>query len=241
VRRTITHASFGRTGHPTVGWTARITGVPRGAVAGGSSVVFWGRSRGKMNVLLRMVSMVVVLLFAGAPAFTVIMMGREREVRVLFDLGRLVVALGTVIVMAGVVGVGTPFVLVGVGLLGGLLLGVFQGLNLKVRLEGAKVFVRRNLWGVLSWGSGICLIQLSAVLSTVGVMNPGLTISLYGIGQTSGLMTGRWHTVKEVRRAATTPVALLIVLLLLCLACWCLAGGGGGGGRRNRHQVLLRG
>jgi hypothetical protein len=194
-----------------------------------------------MNVLLRLVSLVALLLFAGAPAFTVIMMGREREVRVLFDLGRLVVALGTVIVMAGVVGVGTPFVLVGVGLLGGLLLGVFQGLNLKVRLEGAKVFVRRNLWGVLSWGSGICLIQLSAVLSTVGVMNPGLTISLYGIGQTSGLMTGRWHTVKEVRRAATTPVALLIVLLLLCLACWCLAGGGGGGGRRNRHQVLLRG
>ena len=131
------------------------------------------------------------------------------------DLLRLGVTLATTVLMARLLGVTTSEALMGLGLLVGLLLGVYEGLHLRVRFLGKGTFARRTVLGVAAWGVGVVVVQAAGVIGRIGLADFGLALSFLGIGQVVGLLAGRWQTVLSVRRAAAGAAAAGLVLLAL--------------------------
>lgn len=167
-----------------------------------------------MSVLWRILSVVALVVSAAVLLLAIISVRREQRVRTGLDLFRLLLTLATTLLMAWLLGVDTSEALMGVGLLVGLLLGVYEGLHLRVRFLGKHTFARRTIMGVAAWGAGVVLVQGAGVIGRVGLADFGLALSFLGIGQVIGLLTGRWQTVGAARRTAGGAVALLALVAL---------------------------
>jgi hypothetical protein len=172
-----------------------------------------------MSVLWRIVSVGALALSAGLLVLAVISVRKEQRVRPGFDLLRLGISLATTALMARFLGVETSEGLMGLGLLLGILFGLWEGLHLKVRFLGSRAFARRTLVGIVAWGAGVLVVQLAGVADRVGMADLGLSLSFVGIGQVVGLLTGRWEVVLRSRRVGLggAVVAALGVLLAVGL------------------------
>ncbi len=168
-----------------------------------------------MSVLWRILSMAALVASAVILIFSILSVRKESRVRPGLDLLRLGVTLATTVLMARLLGVTTSEALMGLGLLVGLLLGVYEGLHLQVRFLGQRAFARRTVLGVAAWGAGVVVVQGAGVIGRIGLADFGLALSLLGIGQVVGLLAGRWQTVLSVRRAAAGSAAAGLVLLAL--------------------------
>lgn len=176
-----------------------------------------------MSVLWRIMSVASLAVSGGILLFSVLTVRREARVRPRLELLRLGVTVLTTILMSRFLGIATPEALMGVGLVGGLLLGVYEGLHLRVRFLAGVTFARRTWLGVAAWSVGVLAVQLAGVLGRAGVADFGLAMSFFGIGQVTGLLAGRWETITRLRgRAAPAAAAICLVLLGASL----LAGGG---------------
>ncbi|HSQ36974.1 MAG TPA: hypothetical protein VLS92_03670 [Acidimicrobiia bacterium] len=167
-----------------------------------------------MNVVWRLLSVGALLVSAGVLLFSIIAVRREQRVRPGLDLLRLTITIVTTVLMAVVVGVTTPEALMGAGLLVGLLVGLYEGLHVRVRFLGKSTFARRTVLGVAAWGVGVLAVQTAGVIGRVGLADFGLTMSFFGIGQVAGLLTGRWQSVLEARRAAVGRLAGVALVAL---------------------------
>ncbi len=157
-------------------------------------------------------SLAALAVSAGVLFVSILSVRKEQRVRTGLDLLRLGVTLVTTLLMARLLGVNTSEALMGLGLLVGLLLGVYEGLHLRVRFLGKGTFARRTALGVAAWGAGVVVVQAAGVIGRVGLADFGLALSFLGIGQVVGLLTGRWQTVLTARRAASGAVAGLLLL-----------------------------
>jgi hypothetical protein len=167
-----------------------------------------------VQVVWRLLSVGALLMSIAALALSIIFARHEERLRPRFDLIRLALTIGTTTFMARVLGVTTPEALMGVGLLGGLLVGLYEGLHLQVRLSGRRALVRRSALGLVAWGVGVVVIQGAAVIGRTGLANVGLTVSFFGIGQLIGLLTGEWQLVTEARRVQAGRLAGTVLLLV---------------------------
>jgi hypothetical protein len=178
-----------------------------------------------MSVLWRVLSLAALVLSGGILVFSIISVRKEQRVRPGLDLFRLAITLLTTGLMARFLGVATPEALMGVGFLVGLLVGLYEGLHLKVRFLGKRTFARRTILGIAAWGAGLVIVQAAGVIGRAGMADFGLALSFLGIGQVIGLLTGRWQSVVEARRAPGGAFAGA-VLLMAALAAALLAGWG---------------
>ena len=167
-----------------------------------------------MNVVWRLLSVGALLFSAGVLLFSIITVRREQRVRPGLDLLRLVVTVVTTVLMAAVVGVTTPEALMGAGLLGGLLVGLYEGLHVQVRFLGKGTFARRTVLGVAAWGAGVLIVQTAGVIGRVGLADFGLVVSFFGIGQLGGMLTGRWQSVLDARRVGAGRLAGVVLVTL---------------------------
>lgn len=165
-----------------------------------------------MSVLWRILSLAALAVSAGVLFLSILSVRKEQRVRPALDLLRLGVTLVTTLVMARLLGVDSSEALMGLGLVVGLLLGVYEGLHLRVRFLGQLTFARRTVLGVAAWGVGVVLVQAAGVIGRIGLADFGLALSFLGIGQVVGLLTGRWQTVLTARRVSSGAVAALVLL-----------------------------
>ena len=107
-----------------------------------------------MSVLWRILSVAALVVSAVILILSILSVRKESRVRPGLDLLRLGVTLATTVLMARLLGVTTSEALMGLGLLVGLLLGVYEGLHLQVRFLGKGTFARRTVLGVAAWGAG---------------------------------------------------------------------------------------
>jgi hypothetical protein len=171
-----------------------------------------------VSVVWRLLSVGALALSGGVLLFSVAAARREQRIRPRLDLLRLAITLLTTGLMAGVLGVRTPEALMGAGLLGGLLVGLYEGLHVRVRFLGKQAFARRTVLGLAAWGAGVVVVQGAGVVGRIGVADFGLTMSFFGIGQIAGLLTGRWQSVVEARRARARSLATAALTLLALAA-----------------------
>lgn len=171
-----------------------------------------------MSVVWRLLSVAALALSAGILLFSIITARREQRVRPGLDLLRLAITVVTTTLMARLLGVTTPEALMGAGLLGGLVVGLYEGLHLQVRFLGKRAFVRRTVLGVAAWGAGVVVVQTAGVIGRVGLADLGLAMSFFGIGQVVGLLTGRWQSVVEARRARAGSLAGAALVVLAVAA-----------------------
>ena len=167
-----------------------------------------------MSVVWRLLSLGALLFSAGVLLFSIITVRREQRVRPGLDLLRLGVTVATTVLMAVVVGVTTPEALMGAGLVGGLLVGLYEGLHVQVRFLGKGTFARRTILGVAAWGAGVLIVQTAGVIGRVGLADFGLVMSFFGIGQLGGMLTGRWQSVLDARRAGAGRLAGVVLVAL---------------------------
>jgi hypothetical protein len=168
-----------------------------------------------MSVLWRIVSVGALALSGGLLVLAVVSVRKEQRVRPGFDLLRLGISLTTTALMARFLGVETSEGLMGLGLLLGILFGLWEGLHLKVRFLGSRAFARRTLLGIVAWGAGVLVVQLAGVADRVGMADLGLSLSFVGVGQIVGLLTGRWEVVLGSRRAGLGGAAAAVLGVLL--------------------------
>ena len=168
-----------------------------------------------MSVLWRILSVAALVVSAVILVLSILSVRKESRVRPGLDLLRLGITAATTVLMAALLGVTTSQALMGLGLLAGLLLGVYEGLHLRVRFLGKSAFVRRSALGVAAWGVGVVVVQAAGVIGRIGLADFGLALSFLGIGQLVGLLTGRWQTVLSARRAAGGAAAAVLLLLTL--------------------------
>jgi hypothetical protein len=168
-----------------------------------------------MSVLWRILSLAALVASAVILILSILSVRKEARVRPGLDLLRLGVTLATTVLMARLLGVTTSEALMGLGLLVGLLLGVYEGLHLRVRFLGKGTFARRTVLGVAAWGAGVVVVQTAGVIGRIGLADFGLALSFLGIGQVVGLLAGRWQVVLSARRATAGAAAAGLVLLAL--------------------------
>jgi hypothetical protein len=168
-----------------------------------------------MSVLWRILSVAALVVSAVILILSILTVRKESRVRPGLDLLRLAVTLVTTVLMARLLGVTTSEALMGLGLLVGLLLGVYEGLHLQVRFLGKSTFARRTVLGVAAWGAGVLVVQGAGVIGRIGLADIGLALSFLGIGQVVGLLAGRWQTVLSARRATAGAAVGGLVLLSL--------------------------
>lgn len=178
-----------------------------------------------MSVVWRLLSVVALALSAGILLFSIVTVRKEQRVRPGLDLLRLAITVVTTALMALILGITTPEALMGAALLGGLLVGLYEGLHVQVRFLGKRAFVRRTVLGVAAWGAGMVVVQTAGVIGRVGLADFGLAVSFFGIGQVVGLLTGRWQSVLEARRARVGSLAS-VALVGLAVAAALLPGWG---------------
>ena len=170
-----------------------------------------------MSVLWRILSVAALAVSVGILILSIRSVRREQRVRPGLDLLRLGVTLATTLLMARLLGVTTSEALMGLGFLVGLLLGVYEGLHLRVRFLGKGTFARRTALGVAAWGLGVVVVQAAGVVGRIGLADFGLSLSFLGVGQVVGVLTGRWQTVVAARRSPAGALAG-VVLVGLALA-----------------------
>jgi len=180
-----------------------------------------------VSVFWRLLSIAALVVSAGVLFVAVRAVRRDQRVRPGLDLLRLGVTLATTLLMARLLGVVTPETFMGVGFLAGLLLGVYEGLHLRIRFLGRRAFARRTALGVAGWGVGVVVVQAAGVIGRVGLADLGLALSFLGIGQVVGLLTGRWQKVAAARRVGAGAIAGL-VLAAVALGGVLVAGGTAG-------------
>ncbi|MFH1329878.1 MAG: hypothetical protein ABIJ48_04395 [Actinomycetota bacterium] len=177
-----------------------------------------------MAVVWRIMSVGALALSGGILVLAILSVRKEQKVRPGLDLLRLAITMGTTALMARFLGVATAEALMGLGFLAGLLLGLYEGLRLRVRFLGGATFAHRTVLGVVIWGAGVLLVQTAGVIDRVGLADLGLSLSFVGIGQIVGLLAGRWQTVISARSARASGVAgataLVLALALPLLAPW---------------------
>lgn len=171
-----------------------------------------------MSVVWRLLSVGALLFSAGVLLISIVTVRREHRVRPGLDLLRLGVTIATTVVMAVVVGITTPEALMGAGLVGGLLVGLYEGLHVQVRFLGKGTFARRTILGVAAWGAGVLIVQTAGVIGRVGLADFGLVMSFFGIGQLGGMLTGRWQSVLDARRAGLGRLAGIALVALAASA-----------------------
>jgi hypothetical protein len=176
-----------------------------------------------MSVLWRILSVAALAVSVGILILSIRSVRREQRVRPGLDLLRLGVTLATTLLMARLLGVTTSEALMGLGFLVGLLLGVYEGLHLRVRFLGKGTFARRTALGVAAWGLGVVVVQAAGVVGRIGLADFGLALSALGVGQVVGLLTGRWQTVVAARRGPAVALAG-VALVGLALAVALLPG-----------------
>jgi hypothetical protein len=179
-----------------------------------------------MSILWRLVSLGVLVLSAAALVLSVLFVKRERRVGVGMDLVRLVISLVSPVVMARSLQVQPSESLMGLGLLLGSILGLFQGLRLSIRLVGPAVYARRSLAAIAIWGTGVVLVQVAGIFTRTGIADLGLAVSFFGLGQSAGLLTGRWNGIVEARgRSARAVAGVILILVAGVFAAWWPAAG----------------
>jgi hypothetical protein len=179
-----------------------------------------------VSVIWRLVSLGVLLLSAAALVLSVLFVKRERRVGVAMDLVRLVISLVSPVLMARSLEVHPSEALMGLGLLLGAILGLFQGMRLSIRLVGPAVYARRNLAAIVVWGVGVALVQVAGIFTRTGMADLGLAVSFFGLGQSAGLLTGRWNAIVDARgRSARAVAAVALILAAGVAAAWWPATG----------------
>lgn len=174
-----------------------------------------------MSVLWRILSVVSLVVSAGILVLAIRSVRKEQQVRPGLDLARFGVLLGTTWLMGALLGVSTSEVLRGIGLLVGLAFGLYEGLHLRVRFLGGRVFARRSVLGILAWGLGVVVVQAAGAIDRIGLADLGLALSLVGIGQVVGLFAGRWQVVVSARGSAGRLAgAALLLAAVLAGAAW---------------------
>ena len=134
------------------------------------------------------------------------------------DSVRIVVQLGSVIVIAALTGAGAPIlalVLVGLFAVGP---GYVQGRNLVIGDHDGKTYTIRNTLAASVWGAGLVIMQFAGLLRRTGILGLGQATAWVGVGLAIGLMIGRRAALTEYRQAAGRLAAPVATTLLMVLA-----------------------
>jgi len=140
---------------------------------------------------------------------------RESRVRPGFDIARLVIGAGALLVMGTIVGVQTPVALAALGIAAGAVVGFAQGRRLEISLRDGRVFARRTLIGIAVWVAGIIAMQGAGLLNRTGVFRIGQTVAVFGVFTTLGLLIGRSGPVDEAHRKGAVSVTAALALFAL--------------------------
>lgn len=170
-----------------------------------------------MNAVLRIIGLVLLLVSIAGIVVALRMLRRELPVRPKYDAIRLAIALGSALLITAVLSIGTPASLVAGGLGLGLVLGLFQGRAMKIRVTSDGVFATRTMASIVTWGAGMVLAQGAGIANRVGFAAIGLAVAYLSAGMAGGLILGRNQAIETARRASA-GVAVAAMALALAVA-----------------------
>lgn len=170
-----------------------------------------------MDTALRVVGLVLLLISIAGIVVALRVLRRELPVRPKYDAIRLAIALGSALLITAVLSIGTPASLVAGGLGLGLVLGLFQGRAMKIRVTSDGVFATRTMSSVITWGAGMVLAQGAGIANRVGFAAIGLAVAYFSAGMAGGLILGRNQAI-ELARRASAGVAVAAIAFALAAA-----------------------
>ncbi|MFQ5554208.1 MAG: hypothetical protein ACE5GC_02410, partial [Acidimicrobiia bacterium] len=159
--------------------------------------------------------LVGILVSAGSILLVVRVARRQARIRPGFDVARVVLGIGSAIVLGLVTAVQTPGWLAVVAVGAGAALGYFQGGQLQVTIRDGSGFATRTMLGIVLWGGGLLAMQAAGLASRTGVFRLGQALAFFSIAITVGLMAGRSGPVQEARKAAASVAAAAVVALVV--------------------------
>lgn len=148
----------------------------------------------------RAISVFSILLTIGGLAVAANVMRRLLPIRIGWDVARVAISVGVVVVMAAVTGVTTPVPLAILALAGGLGLGVVQGRGIEIEEMAGRLVHRRTVVGIVVWGGGILVAQGAGLASRAGALQLGQAVAYFGVGASAGMIVGRTQRVNEMTR-----------------------------------------
>jgi hypothetical protein len=159
--------------------------------------VAWDAAR-----IAAVVAMVVSLPFL---ALAVVACRRPAPVRPGRELLQLAITVAAVASMAFLVQVqvGAAMALAAVG--AGALIGLVQGWTVRALSDGGQLRVRRSALGTAAFSVGLLVAQGAGVGASVGVLQLGQTVSLFGVGVLTGALIGRQARLGGGQARATDP------------------------------------
>lgn len=169
------------------------------------------------EAILRGVGLILLLASIAGIVVALRVLRRELPVRPKYDAIRLAIALGSALLITAVLSIGTPGWLVAGGLGLGLILGVFQGRAMKIRVASDGVFATRTMASIVTWGAGMVLAQGAGIANRVGFAAIGLAVAYFSAGMAGGLIVGRNQAI-ETARQASAGVAVAAIAFALAAA-----------------------
>ncbi len=165
---------------------------------------------------LKVIGWVLLAVSVAGLLWTIKSSGKERRIRPRFDVIRIILVGGMAIGMFIILG-NTPWwaALVGIGV--GLVLGLIQGRNVAIRVDGKKAFEKRAAWAIGAFIVGLLIAQIAGLLNRSGVIKLGVGLSFMSAAAAIGLFVGRRKQLSSVRSnalASATLVTLTVVGLL---------------------------
>jgi hypothetical protein len=168
-------------------------------------------SGGAVDVLLSIVAVVLVVLSVLGLGLAFLLISRESRVRPRFDVIRLVLMLGSALLMLVVFSRDTAAWAIAIGVAVGLVLGFLQGRNLAIRVAAGKVMAKRTAWAVAAFAVSLIVSLMAGLLNRSGAVSFGVALSFLAAALTAGLLVGRQPRIGEARRAAGLAVLLLVL------------------------------
>ncbi|MGZ8562481.1 MAG: hypothetical protein ACXWWU_02560, partial [Candidatus Limnocylindria bacterium] len=164
-----------------------------------------------MDTLLQIVGVVAIAAAVVGLLVTLVVIRREARVRERWDVVRLLLGAGTLVVSSLVAGAVLQPVVVVPAAMVGLALGLIQGDSLRIRVAGQSVYVRRDGLGILLWGVGVVVASGGGLVSSLGILALGQLVGWFGVGMQGGQLVGRHRAVRRAVAAVAPVVAAVLV------------------------------